>query len=186
MRRNIPENLSEGISWVGIDWVKKCIESGKIFGTRKIFSPIAIERFFSVREANARADRRKSLRSKPDISASHDFQAVHVITSPKLSPTVSFSTITRDDPMQLLGPTMTPPTLTPNITPIVPVEFSDSNSACCVDPMIASPAVLSSVNHPGTDHAGLRRSKRLSVIGSSQGSSTKSFSTMYTIKKKNI
>lgn len=185
LRKNVPETFAESLNWVGIDWVKKCIESGKIFGTRKIFTPAAIERFFQVREANARADRRKSLRIKPDIfntspSFAPDIQPVHVIASPKLSPTVSFSTITSDDHMQT-GPSMTPPSMTPEFTPSIPMATESPR----IDPvvMIDSAAVLSSVNHTGNDYVGLRRSKRLSVIGAS---TTKSLSMMYPIKKKHI
>lgn len=188
LRRNLPEHVSDKIVWVGIDWVKKSIECGKIFGTRKIFNPVAIERFFSIRDANARAEKRKSLRIKPDIFTTSmqqipDIHPVHVVTSPRLSPTVSFSS----DDQPLIGPSMTPPSLTPESTSIIPIDEPMEVAQSEVLPPAPSDdpgMVLSSLNHPGSDQGGLRRSKRLSMMGSSH--STKSFSMMYSIKKKHI
>ena len=188
LRKNVPETLASSIMWVGIDWVKKCIESGKIFGTRKIFTVGAIERFFSVRDANLRAERRKSLRIRPDIFTSSslhvpDIQPVHVVPSPRLSPTVSFSTMNSDDNSMM--PSMTP-SMTPEYSPVVPVlipsvSIGDPN---VLDAPSHDTSVLSSMNHSVVDQSNLRRSKRLSVIGASQAA--KSLSMIYPIRKKHI
>jgi hypothetical protein len=188
LRRNIPAHVWDNLVWVGIDWVKKSIECGKIFGTRKIFNPAAIERFFTIREANSRAEKRKSLRIKPDIFTKSmpqipDVQPVHVVASPRLSPTVSFSS----DDQPLIGPSMTPPSMTPESTAIIPIDVP-MDVVQSEFPPTASTAdhglVLSSINHPCPDHGSLRRSKRLSIMTGSH--SAKSFSMMYPIKKKHI
>jgi hypothetical protein len=79
-RTIIARNLEpERIYWVSTDWVRERVEKGSLLGHQKMFNPILVERFFTVRDANAKQDRRRSIRSRmmqPDILGTKDEPSV--------------------------------------------------------------------------------------------------------------
>ena len=70
-RRNIAWITSQipdySVQWVSSEWVRQRVENGSIFGQQRTFVPALIERFFTVKESATRTDRRKAIRSRPDI-----------------------------------------------------------------------------------------------------------------------
>jgi len=178
LKRNVPLGILENLEWVSSDWIKKCVETGRVFGVRQIFSPAAIDRFFSVREANARTERRKSLRARPDIPTipREVVMADTVTFSGGITQRISSPTVSFDESPPTDGPSMTPEGgNSPQSVSVVPPQRGTERAAEVAN-------VLQPLPPADNYAAGLRRSKRLSVIGVFSGSGR--FSSMiHTIKK---
>ena len=89
LRRNAPP-LDPPI-WVSSEWVRSCVEKGSLFRSQRVFSPAAIERFFTVRDASLRADRRKSsMKTVVDFRSSPTMSSIVLSanSSPRTSPPI--------------------------------------------------------------------------------------------------
>ena len=177
----------DSIQWVGSDWVRERVERGSMLGLQKVFSPSLMERFFTMKEASARSERRRTMRNKADMGVelltTSEQPTDHVSRrpSPVLEP-VEMSFQFRSTPEASPVPTgivipqnenniplLSTPLASPSpqaVAPVVLPPLPATNrprrtSLTSTKPPVAA-AVVSS--HPPPDATPLRRSKRSAVI----------------------
>ena len=158
---------SEDVKWVNCDWVRDRVERGSLLGVQKNISPSLLDRVFSVREATARADRRRSQRTRlppPDIPLRE--------TSRRPSPVLETSNpLLEEMSFQFRStPEASPVTSSAAILPQeIPFMTSPEATACTLPPIPNRPRRNSAASNPSkSDHpisaTPLRRSRRSTVI----------------------
>lgn len=142
------KNLSAGaptscIRWVSSEWVRDRVEMGTIFGTQRTLVPAQIERFFSLREAAARADRRKTFRARPDIPNPLAFGME--VEPRRSSPPVLIENLNNSES---IGFRETPEG-SPQIS-AAPISINDENMIPFMPSPSISPTLLSAIESPVT------------------------------------